>query len=455
MKLSALKQEFLSRLKMVSRADMGRAFLVFAILTAFLVMGWPADEAPLTFPDSKAYINWPDEYWIGTSVLHPEESEEQLFVMGQRPPVYPLFLNLIGTGANLTRVQFVVSLLSLCFLGFCVARTPGLIVGGVFALFPAIWIWNGLVLTESLSMSLTALALCATLILLRRWTWPRFICWVGALLMFAFIRDVNLYALPFLAVPALRTTWWRSGLVLATPIVLFALGTHLAEKYERGRWPLMNALSLRIHTDTDALAEFERAGMPSNPAIIRLAGWGAQPIVINYQKNAPEYLEWIRENGVRTYQVWLLRHPENFIGAHQELIDRINYYPALYAGNLTLPESVMNLKRIYNMALHWILWWPILLLPALEFAFTRRASPLSLLAASLVVITYSQAYLCFFGDGIEIDRHMFPAFVLYRITSWVGIAAFVALTFRAGRHRLQTLRPEIANSDLQSDGGDL
>lgn len=241
MKLRAVNEDRIQCLERGLRTHFERAFLMAGIIAGFLFMGWPAAQLPQIFPDSESYINWPDEYWIAVSQLNVgSDSEEKVFVIGQRPPVYPFFLYLSGTEENLVRIQFVISVLSWCCLGWCVARGPGLIAGGGFALFPTVWLWTEFVLTESLSLSLTALGLSATLLLLRRWTWPRFAFWVGTLIAFGFIRDINLYTLPFLAVPALRTTRWRSGLVIATAIGLFVLGTHEFKKHHRGHWPLLN-----------------------------------------------------------------------------------------------------------------------------------------------------------------------------------------------------------------------
>ena len=45
----------------------------------------------------------------------------------------------------------------------------------------------------------------------------------------------------------------------------------------------------------------------------------------------------------------------------------------------------------------------------------------------LMTSTYSQAYLAYHGDSVEVDRHMFHSFVLYRLTAIVTFASLVEI----------------------------
>lgn len=176
-----------------------RALLALWILVpiATLIYGWPGDVKPHEFPDSRAYKEWPADYRIGPRPFQIDFEPDKLKVMGRRPPVYPLFLDIFGTDVRLSQAQTVVSVFSWAWLGWCVARGPGLIVACVFSLLPTVWGWNRIVLTESLSFSIVALVIGATLQLTRQWTWPRFIFWSACIVLFGLIRDTNLFGIPF------------------------------------------------------------------------------------------------------------------------------------------------------------------------------------------------------------------------------------------------------------------
>ena len=405
-----------------------RGLFLLVVLSNVLLAGWPDSQDLNIFPDSKAYIDWPNEDWISTEPFEPGGS---LYVMGQRPPTYPLLLKLVGAERSLFPIQFVISFLAWTFLGWCTAREPGVLVGAVFSMFPAVWLWNGAVLSESLSLSLMAVAIAATLLLLRAWSWSRFGFWALAMAAYGLTRDINLYALPFLAVPALRALGWRGGLVAVTAGLLFAFGTWSAKKHDRGMWPLMNAMQERILTNEDYRAEMVGKGMPDNPQLTRFPNRRAIPLVLGYERHAPEYLEWIRAEGMLAYGSWLLRHPRTFSEAKGELMSRVRFDPQHYSNGIIAPSVVAGAKPFYDFVLPWYLWCLLVLIPLAEFGVSGKPSPLGLLTAALVLLTYTQAYLCFFGDGIEHDRHMLPAFVLYRLTTALGVAATAKMFYRA------------------------
>jgi hypothetical protein len=86
-------------------------------------------------------------------------------------------------------------------LGFAVAGAAGAAVAALVCLAWPVALWNHTVLSESLSLSLFAAVLAATVNLYGRWATRRFIVWCALAVLFAFTRSTNVFMLPFLAVP--------------------------------------------------------------------------------------------------------------------------------------------------------------------------------------------------------------------------------------------------------------
>lgn len=204
---------------------------------------------------------------------------------------------------------------------------------------------------------------------------------------------------------------------------------------ERDRWPLLNAVSTRILTNPEFTAEFVEAGMPMNPVLLATAGNVAQYIVVPYQEYAPEYLEWFDEHGTFTYQKYLLTHPCVFVEAQDVLIEHVRYVPETYFWKVYPPEKILRFQKLYYPLPIPLVWWSIVLLPAVEFTVRRKVDALTLLAAALPLFTYFQVFVCYHGDGMEIQRHILLSIIMYRVSMLVSIAAVLLFLYHVVRQR--------------------
>jgi len=154
--------------------------------------------------------------------------------MGNRAPVYPLFLWLVGAQKLLCPAQLILSVLALAFFGWTAAALPGVILAVGLSLAPTIWQWDQMCLSESLSLSLCAVAWATTLRLSECWSRGRFWAWVISLALFGLVRDLNLLALPFLgcAVAWCRRRRWLAPMLVVS--LLFAIGLADTLINERG-----------------------------------------------------------------------------------------------------------------------------------------------------------------------------------------------------------------------------
>lgn len=390
-----------------------------AIAIVFVILAWPKQAAPISWPDSTSYVNWPSDYML----------DDDFRVMGSRPPVYPLFLKVVGTGQLLMRLQTLLSIGAWCFLGWSVARTFGVLVGGIFASSLPIWRWNVVLVTESISISLMAASLGATLLLMHRWTWKRFIAWGLLIAGLGFTRDVNLYLVIFLAAPAITQNRIRALTIVSVVILIFVMGSISLRTNERWRWPLTNVITARILPDADALAYFKAAGMPANHAVLRHSGdFGTRPNV-DMKKEAPEFGQWLGEKGVWTYQKWLILTPKSHVTALKALINNLDFTGHGYTPNLRAPRAVLFFSRLYSFKIYPAIWVGILALPILEFWLRRHVGVLSAFAATLLVATYSLAYVGYHADTMDLGRHLLPAAILYRVTTGVGAIALFAICY--------------------------
>jgi len=342
---------------------------LFLILLVF--WGWPATTTPLLNDDSLAYLNWPTPLMV-----------EGIEVMGARAPVYPLLLKALGAGPGLLHFQTWFSLVCWCLLGWVGGRFPGLVATGLLALLIAL----GLLMMERRSLAL-------------------FLTWSLIIVLFGFLRDSNLVLLPFLLPPALRHSRPRKLAAVSLVCAVVITGAAFAQQQRHWVIPYYNAVEKRVLPDPRARAEFEAAGMPSDI----------------FRDQAREFRAWFLDRGQSTYQKWVLARSASYREAGRNLV-RANESARLQElyfesfADLPMPW-VTNLSEILFRALAWPLLFGILLLsiPIWEVRCKRRMGGLSGWILVLAVGIYIQAFATFHGDGVEIERHMLVATVLYRI----------------------------------------
>jgi hypothetical protein len=394
-----------------------------------LFLAWPGKSSLLYLGDSISYVGWPADYMLGDNVR----------LMGARPPVYPLFLRLVGYGDLLVHTQVFVSVASWCFLGWAVGRVVGLVVFGTLALTASVWLWNTMLLSESISLSLMAALIGMTIILARMWSRLRFLLWSTTALLFSLTRDPNIYLLPFLIVPIVRLGWHR-----VVPIAVVTLGISLvvladSNFQDRWQWPLTAVVVGRIVPDPGARDYFEDAGMPSSLALEHASGRLLEASVFrDLQKGTPEFLEWIKSHGRTTYLSWLLPRSASYTEAWTHLPRAIGRVPPDFMTTSfwgedrfpTHPPRLCLSCWMDPIAFPFALWWVLGILPLLEWVLRRELSVLSTLTASLVAGTYLQAFLGYHGDYTDLVRHAVPAIVLYWTTLWVGLAGLLEIVWK-------------------------
>jgi len=418
-----------------SRRHEGLLGVVCAL--ALMALAWPHLSQAVLFPDSIEYLRWP-------AAVRPEGVMRQ----GPRMPGYSLFLQAVGTGAPLVYLQSGLSLFAFSWLGWLVARWPGLLLGGLFCLAPELRIWPAMALTESLTFSLLALTVAMGLALAQCWRLWLFVLWAGAVAFFAALRAPNVLIVPFLLAPfvaQLRASdhspslgkdpprgWQRFAAATGLLAVVSLGGVVLTEKSELWRVNYHTVMFERIVVDDEALDFFHAAGLP-DPLV-----WKSEA-----------FANWFDAHGRTTYHRWLLARPESFVeawhwlrppGQGDEL--RRKYVEArferrpdekerrIYEATLDAIESpASRVGALIFAALappQW-LWLAIFLLPfwrgRQEGGVKGRVEVWSLTAAVLGAGAYAQCFATYHASAAEEVRHTLAATLLYRISFVIALAA--------------------------------
>jgi hypothetical protein len=372
------------------------------------------------------------------------------FWAGARAWTLPLLYKIAPDGrSGQAWAQFVVSVACWPLLAAAVARClrPGLYryvafaVVLVFSVALPIVQWDRILLSESLSISLTAVVLAAWLELVRA---PRRLAVAGVLLasvLWVFARDSNgviaLAIVPFVLVWAL----WRPGaLGRASPLVLagglaatFALsflatGTEAAQ-LRRTERPILHVIGRRVLAHPAETRWFLAHGMPKPPPRVvkyrrSLAGIVEGTIPTDPATN--RFLDWARRHGRSLLARYLLAHPWQTI--RQTFDHRRRLLSGVTVGYLAANQPRVLPARLdralYPRRLRTIyLWFLVVGVGALVVWRWRGAKQTWLVPVAALLLQIPHAIVVYQGDTLEIPRHG----ILVAVTSRLGILLLALL----------------------------
>ncbi len=384
------------------------------IVLLALFVGWPASQSPVVWPDSEAYL-------AGSPA---------------RLPVYSSLARVMGDSYLLICFQFLLSLGAWVVLGFVVAGIPGLLLAVLLSLAWPVTLWNHTVLSESLSISLFAAALAATIWLVKKWTRRRFVVWCLLVVLYSFTRSTNVFMLPFFIVPfVLRGK--RQMIITAgvAALVLFSWGVYGKTVGSSLReTSLLNVYLNRIMHDNSRLIYFVDRGMPVDMTIMSFVDRKSASNKEEMFAASPPFADWFRKRGAPSYRSWLLSGTLSFTQAWGVMADNVNYPYPEYDNGMQKRSFSRLADFYYNIVyLPWWLWLAGALAPLVSFVVLKRLTPESLLVPALMAGAYVQAYVGYHGDATEMARHCILALIGYK-------TAFLLMIFWL--YRLVRLRME-------------
>ena len=379
------------------------------------------------------------------------------FWSGERPFTLPLLFKLFNIDTatlddpafivsvrakQFTQFQALLSLTSFTLLGMCATtfmrRQPLkaliLTLSVAFAMTIDVAQWNRMLLSESTSLSLSALMLSAWLLSIhafQNWKTSRpFIrriapaAIISTTILFSFTRDVNAYfvgmsaaiLLLSLLLPAVRKhpaakTLFIIGLSAA---ITAAVQINSMDRNERWLNPLSNVISKRILTSESARDFFIAHGAPFDeipaerlPADC-IEDCGSMHRFLRVDPDGQILLDWYRAEGKAVYLRYLLHDPI-----------RILSQPLRQLASMLSPDSTEYRLRVYpdpawigvvrqillprSTAL--ILVWSAALLLAAAWRLSRGGNEHLLIPSIVILISFGLMFIIWFGDGIELERH--------------------------------------------------
>jgi hypothetical protein len=319
-------------------------------------------------------------------------------------------------------VQFVLSLVAWALLGFVAAGAVGVLLGACFALAWPVALWNGSVLSESLSITLFAASLAATLWLWTGWNRRRFAAWCAVVVVFAFTRSTNVFLLPFLVVPFAALGKRQTVLTAAVVAVVFGLwgaygntvGAPLRET------SLLNVYLNRIVHNDQKRPYFVERGMPVDRDVAAFVDRRGAVNKDELFERSPQFAAWFKDKGASTYRAWLLSHSLSFAQAWSVLVDNVNYAYPEYDDGLQARAASTAMTRYYTAV--YLPWWVMVVFAVVMLAvlaLPRRITFEAVLAVALMAGAYVQAYVGYHGDATEMARHCILALVVYKVAVFV------------------------------------
>ncbi len=410
---------------------------------ALRLLNFDALEEVRSFPDTAVYIK-----------LASRSLSDLVFWAGPRPWSTPLVFKMLGNDPpSIGIFQLTFSIVSWGLLALCVARVVqlfwlkpvafGLVL--LFSLSAEIVMWDGVLLPDSISLSLMALLIAGWMWMLESWRWYKAVLVMLIASIWSSTQDTNawvvLMAAGALLIGAASGRVKHRYIVIAAAFaVVFAVNDYAANRAHRWVVAFMNNVGLRVLPFTDRTEYFARAGMPVTPALMERAGKKAWTDNWAFFKE-PElegFRQWLYAHGKLTYMRFLLSHPAMTIQEplrHPELLlsaEVRNYAPAGFAPVIggALAEIVYAKK------------WALLCIWAGAVAFGSalglrlwRYNVLFIIPLALILFAYPHGVLVWHADPNEIDRHAFRAGVHFRLGLWllVVFAADLILNRHAAR----------------------
>lgn len=410
---------------------------------AYLLVRWwrSAGVYPMVFQDSLKLLESAEDFgWLSRELW-----------AGWRSPMTPLLFKVAGatTVDWQPAINLHVLLGAVAWLVFAVTvarRLPGawrwvaMVVILLTGLTTPVTMWDHVVLTESLSISLFLFPVAAGIRLAERRTWGRTAVFLAAMVPLALIRDIHLVFTGPLALGALVVgvvaVHRRRGAVaaMAAVSVVVLVGLALFMRWstiegERDIQATRETLFVKILPYEERFEWFARNGMPDADRLRALRGGIAldpqtgTPLFPfpQYEDPAwPELSAWVRDEGQFTYYRWLLTHP--FEALNDWFVRPKMIWNS--AGDSWAFYRNPEFKGERTWGLDYLLYPPLVVVAGLTavgvgFLHERRRRWWSgaVAATALVVLGTGLVHgvLSWLGDPAEVSRHAMLANLQLRI----------------------------------------
>jgi hypothetical protein len=300
-----------------------------------------------------------------------------------------------------------------------------------FSLAPSVQMWNHIIQSESLSISLMVLILVVWLSLLQRWRWDKLIALIFLFAWWMGTRETNVYLGLLVAGLLLfvgmiykhQRFYWAVGVLL----VFFGyVNMQISEVPTIPRWlyPLTNTVLHRILPNDEFLRYFEAKGLPVSAKLLSLSGGFAdsENFAVFNNSALDEVERWLYKRGKEVYIRFLIDHPVYTLTSPWQQIHELLAPQVLmsYAPERYVPLFTCLFGGLFFLDSLWLL----LLISALTLVVTLvakswRGSPAFWLVLGFLVLFFPHFYLVWHGDAAEVGRHAVQASVQLRLSLWL------------------------------------
>lgn len=304
----------------------------------------------------------------------------------------------------------------------------GLLLG--FSLAPSVQMWNHIIQSEALSISLMVLIIAVWFSLLRNWRWDKFCVliflfgwWIGT-------RETNVYLSLMIAgilvVVGLFFKRQRFYWAVSAALIGFCVvNMQISELPTIPRWlyPLTNTVLHRILPSEEYTSFFEARGMPVSPELLSLSGGLANSgnFAVFNNPTLNEMENWLYRKGKDTYIRFLLAHPAYTLTSPWLHVREI-LAPTDFLSYAPQPVSLMLAWGFENLVFLRPLWL-LATLALLTTMVVIRANPWKSgsfwLAFISLLLFFPHFYLVWHGDAAEVGRHAIQASVQLRLSLWL------------------------------------
>ena len=390
------------------------------------------------------------------------------FFLDWRLPFIPLLYKILNCDfIAIGYLQTILYILSWLFLSWTLTKiiqSNWLKITSVFGvlfigLVPEFQIWNNILLSESISISLLVIFV-AFLILhnaIKKKGYALGI--VGIAAIFSFTRDTNSYIVLMLALFYLVFFFVQRPrnyqyLFLTTFFSMFFLFTNFTSEMlknvrsddgtpilKRYQIPLFNIYHFKVLTNNDTIEIFKKYGMPVSPNLQSIQKHRNWYVLLFREKEFKDFVFWVLNYGKNSYAKFLIFHPlytinellinqeKIFLLANKSSIFKYASMPKVTSSsrftiNSQFPNrffhQAKNRKELLQLlrskgightfipfkfilfGLGGLLFITMAMACVFRFSWTRRDG---LLYFAMFIFAFPHILLCFHGDAIEIERH--------------------------------------------------
>jgi len=382
------------------------------------------------------------------------------FWLSVKPPVFPLFLKFLGENAKtITTFQLWFSMLSWGLLAYVVAsslrndilKPLAFLFVLAFSLSEEIIMWDYLILSDSIALSLMALFFAVSLWALLKWNAISASLLIFLAIMLAFVRDTYAYVLLMIA-GALIVVFFLSNFkkpflyIGITFFLIFLASTTLASTSYHWYTPLLNTIGMRVLPNPEYLAYFESRGMPVNDTLMERSGkpHHADSAAIAVDERLEAFRSWVRENGEREYKRFLWFYKVDTL--QNVFNDReVIFYPDLKYYTASRFRPIFRNSRLdellYPNRFGFLLFLFANLSAGLFSAVAYYEEKVTwILPLTLILLSYPQAVLIWNADSSDMARHALYHNVMLRLGVWI-LALFVFdFVVEKTSHKVQLLK---------------